>query len=237
MNFELRIAVCDDNSMDLEQTVTEVKRIMLHANMRHTIFRYSSCSDLLTDIQNGEPYHIILLDVMLDGMDGMMLAAELRKAGDQTVIIFISSNREMAMRGYEVSALRYLAKPLAEEKLEEALMCAYNTVKMKKEILLPTSDGQHRIPFSDIQYVEAFDRGTRFVLTEETLETKLKFSEVENILPKASFIQCHRAYIVNISLTKRIRPYAFDMKSGIRVPISRHRYHTVNQQFVDYITN
>ena len=49
----------------------------------------------------------------------------------------MSSNREMAMRGYEVSAARYLAKPL-----REALLYCCKTFCEKKEILLPTSKGQ-----------------------------------------------------------------------------------------------
>ena len=49
----------------------------------------------------------------------------------------MSSNREMAMRGYEVSAARYLAKPL-----REALLYCCKTFCEKKEILLPTSKDQ-----------------------------------------------------------------------------------------------
>lgn len=89
----------------------------------------------------------------------------------------------------------------------------------------------------DIQYVEAYDRGTRFFLTNETVETKLKFGETEALLPKSMFLMCHRAYIVNLALTKNIRQYEFIMKSGTVVPISRHRYNDVNRQFVDFVTD
>lgn len=56
----------------------------------------------------------------MDSLDGIELAAALRKLGDGTAIIFISSNREMALRSYEVSAARYLAKPLQRPQLREA---------------------------------------------------------------------------------------------------------------------
>ena len=104
----------------------------------------------------------------------------------------------------------------------------------KKEILLSTDYGQHRTSFSDIQFVEAFDRGTRFVLSDETVESRLKFSQAEALLPKSSFILCHRAYIVNLAFTKRIRPYEFTMKSGAAVPVSRLRYNEINRQFMDF---
>lgn len=90
----------------------------------------------------------------------------------------------------------------------------------KKEILLPTIRGKHRTSFTDIQYVEAFDRGTRFVLANETVECRLKFNEVEALIPKSSFLLCHRAYMVNLSCIKYIRPYEFSLKSGETVPIA-----------------
>ncbi len=37
-------------------------------------------------------------------------------------LIFTSRNRETALKGYEVEAVRCLAKPVNFEKLEEALM-------------------------------------------------------------------------------------------------------------------
>ena len=89
----------------------------------------------------------------------------------------------------------------------------------------------------DIQYVEAYDRGTRFFLINEAIETKLKFSEAKELLPQTTFIMCHRAYIVNLALTKNIRQYEFVMKSGALVPISRYRYNEVNRQFVDFLTD
>ena len=77
-----------------------------------SVSTYESATALLDAIQGGAQFHILLLDVMMEGLDGMELAAALRELGNSTAIIFISSNREMAMRGYEVSAARYLAKPI-----------------------------------------------------------------------------------------------------------------------------
>ena len=50
---------------------------------------YESATALLTAIQDGAQFHILLLDVMMEGLDGMELAAALRKLGDSTAIIFI----------------------------------------------------------------------------------------------------------------------------------------------------
>ena len=58
----------------------------------------------------------------------------------------------MALRGYDVSAARYLAKPLQTERLREALLYCYKTFCEKKEILLPTEKGQSKLAPSSILY-------------------------------------------------------------------------------------
>lgn len=234
---ELKIAVCDDIQTNCAQIIGMTKQILQDAEILHSVSGYESARRLLTDIQNGAQFHILLLDVMMDEMNGMELAAELRKQQNKVNIIFISSNREMALCGYEVSAVRYLAKPLDEDKLKEALFYCYRIWQEKKEILLPTDKGKHRISFADIQYVEAFNRGTRFVLANETVESRHKFGEVEAMLPSSAFVLCHRAYIVNLSCIKFIRPYEFLLRSGETVPIGKGRYSAIRKKFIDYIAD
>lgn len=235
--YMLSIAVCDDASTDCTCIANMTEQILRSKNVMHRIAEFKSAQELLEAIQNGTQFQILVLDVMMDEMDGMELAALLRQQKNQAAIIFISNNREMAMQGYEVNASRYLAKPVNSEKLQEALFHCCSSQYEKREILLPTGQGQHRTYVSDIQFVEAFDRGTRFVFVDESVETKLKFSEVGAMLPENSFVLCHRAFIANLSFVKRIRHYEFEMKSGVLVPISKHRYSEINKKFLAYITN
>ena len=237
MDNELRIAVVDDLEQDRVQVVEATDAVLDFAKIPHSIDRYADAKALLSAIRSGGKYMLLILDVLMDEMDGMALAKELRDQGNNTAIIFVSTSQEMARRGYQVNAARYLIKPVDREELKEALLYCHEQWQNKKEILLPTINGQHRTSFMDIQYVEAYDRGTRFFLTNETVETKLKFSETEALLPKSTFILCHWAYIVNLALTKNIRQYEFIMKSGAAVPISRYRYNDVNQAFVDFVTD
>ena len=234
---ELCIAVADDTEQDRKQIMELTAAVLNEAGIRYRMDAFMDSDALLNAIRKGRKYHLLLLDVLMGEMDGIALAAALRKDGNNAAIIFISANPELAHRGYRVDASRYLVKPLDREELTEGLMYCYGKWQAKKEILLSTDQGQCRIPFADIQFVEAYDRGTRFVLLNETVETKLKFGEAEALLPKSVFLLCHRAYIVNLGQTRQIKPYEFRMKSGIVVPISRYRYNEVNRKFVDYVTD
>ena len=57
----------------------------------------------------------------MDDLDGIGLATLLRKQKNDTVIVFVSSNKEIALLGYEVSAIRYLIKPIHVDKLHESV--------------------------------------------------------------------------------------------------------------------
>lgn len=237
IDTELKIAIVDDIDSDRMDTMKTTKDILELANIPNSISCYPDGKSLLDDMHTGKKFHLLLLDVLMDEMDGMELAKELRKQGNQTMIVFISISQEMARRGYVVEASRYLVKPLDREELKEALMYCHEKWQTKKEILLPTNQGQYRTSFPDIQFVEAFDRGTRFTLKDKTVETKIKFSEVEGMLPKSTFVLCHRAYIVNLGQAKNICQYEFTMSGGNVVPISRLRYNEVSRKFVEYFTD
>lgn len=234
---QFHIAVCDDLWADRER-IHWITTDLLHSRgIDHSITCYENAETLLADIQNGASFHLLLLDVLMDDMDGMALAKALRDRGDQTMIVFVSISQEMARRGYRVKAQRYLVKPLDKEELLEALLYCHAQWQHKKEILLPTVNGQYRTSFSDIQYVEATERGSRFILTDEAVETKLRISQVEAMLPKSCFVLCHRGNIVNLAMTKRISQREFVMKSGAAIPISRYRHNEVNRLFVNYLTD
>lgn len=73
----------------------------------------------------GGYYHLLLLDIIMPEQDGMALARQLRQQEIKTSLIFISNSREMALKGYEVNAQRYLVKPIDESLLREAFGAAF----------------------------------------------------------------------------------------------------------------
>ena len=54
-------------------------------------------------------------------MDGLETARRIGQHHPALPILLLTSHTELAMEGYEVQAFRFLAKPLRQEKLVEAL--------------------------------------------------------------------------------------------------------------------
>lgn len=233
----LQLAVCDDSQVDLEWISGTAEQILREEGHACNLTKYNGPQDLLRDITAGRQFHILLLDVVMEELTGIELARAIRQIRVDCSVIFVSSNREMALYGYEVAAARYLAKPVSEEKLREALLYCCKHTSRKNEILLPTDHGRHRISISDIEYVEAFDQGTKFVLIDETVFARMTFTEVLALLQGDEFIQCHRAFLVNMAYIKRIGTLIFEMDCGARIPVSKHRSNEVNRKLLDYLAD
>ena len=232
----LRLAICDDEPMDCALVAQMSREILGAEGVEAELSAYPSAAELLRAIRAGRAFHIFLLDVMMEGMDGMELAAALRAGHEDAAIIFISSNREMALRGYEVSALRYLAKPVEREKLREALLYCAASREKKRPLALPTaSGGQSRVDPSAIVYVEAWERGVRLDLGAEKLEAKIPISQFAAMLPEGQFAYCHRTLLVNLAYVRHIRFYELELSSGERLPISKYRYPQFKSEFLGYL--
>ncbi|MBR5819852.1 MAG: response regulator transcription factor [Alistipes sp.] len=65
------------------------------------------------------PFDVIVTDVMMPRMDGFTLAKQLRKAGYQTPILFLTarSATEDVVKGFEVGGNDFLKKPFALDEL------------------------------------------------------------------------------------------------------------------------
>ena len=231
----LRLAICDDEPMDCALVAQMSREILGAEGVEAELSAYPSAAELLRAIHAGRTFHIFLLDVMMEGMDGMELAAALRAGHEDAAIIFISSNREMALRGYEVAAARYLAKPLDREKLREALLYCCAAHARRRALALPTADGQTRVDPSAILYVEAWERGVRLDLGGEKLEAKIPISQIAAMLPEGQFAYCHRTLLVNLACVRHVRYCELELKNGERLPISKYRLAQFKSEFLKYL--
>lgn len=68
-------------------------------------------------------FHLVLLDVMLPGMNGIDLCAERRRAGDRTPVILLTARDDDALRvrGGQAGASAFITKPFAFGELVDTI--------------------------------------------------------------------------------------------------------------------
>jgi len=96
----------------------------------------------------------------------------------------------------------------------------------KSVVTVKTLDGWNPIPFSNVVFLEAKEKKTHVYTDVYCGSHKYSLQEFEYLLPKDSFIRCHRSFIVNVNHIKEIFPdshstFLLAMDNGERVPVSQ----------------
>lgn len=231
-----QIAVCDDDRNDLRRATQLTQHAMEQAGIPCAIATYDSGALLLGAIQGDKKFDLLLLDVRMAEPDGMTLAAALKHQPARPDVVFISADRDMALQGYRVDAKRYLAKPLDLKELQEALLYCYHEAEgrtgNKTDLLLPTAGGEVRIPVREIRYAETWGRATRISLSSGYLETRLRLSELADLLPE-QFIYCHRTTLVNLDYVRRMSQGELELLGGGTLLVSRYRVAEIRRKLLD----
>ncbi|WP_071393006.1 LytTR family DNA-binding domain-containing protein [Bacillus tuaregi] len=114
-----------------------------------------------------------------------------------------------------------------EGQLEGTVTAIYPALSDGKSVVtVKTCDGWIPIPFAKVVYLEAKDKKTTVYSGKVTGIHKNSLQEFEYLLPKDSFIRCHRSFIVNVNHIEAIYPdthstFVLAMDNGERVPVSQ----------------
>lgn len=231
-----RVAVCDDEALDLGAMAALAGVLLREAGVEHTLSRFRSAAGLLDARGRGAAWDLILLDIMMQGQDGIALAEDLRRAGDETDLIFITSSPEYALAGYRAYPVSYLLKPLSREKLSPVLTrCLRRRQKLPCLVLEALQGGKYTIPLGDIRYLEVFRRELVVHCGDRTLSCAGPLSAVLDTLPEAGFYRCHRSFVVNLAHVSGIQKYRFLLRNGGEVPIAMRPYRQAQARWLAFL--
>jgi two-component system LytT family response regulator len=189
---------------------------------------------------------VLLLDVQMPKLDGFDV---LELVGRDVPVVFVTAYDEFALRAFAVHAVDYLLKPVARERLAEALDRARarraapppnpNVTAIRAAARPPGApvervvirDGAqvHVVAVEKIDFVEAQDDYVAFRVGGKTLLKEQTLGDLEGQLDARRFVRIHRSYLLNIERLARVELYAKDSRiailgDGTKLPVSRTGY-------------
>jgi DNA-binding LytR/AlgR family response regulator len=219
-----RVAICDDEATALQLNTMLTEKLLTEEGISYELRSFDDIQDMAdTLMRPGQPYDLLITDILASGINGIEAAEKLRSIGEKLDIIFISSTAEYALEGYRVQALRYLKKPVDVEQLREALLISYRKTAQKEGLSLTCEGKLYNIRYDEIVYAESQARDVELTLKDRRLVTHMKISDLEKLLPD-QFFRCHRSYIVNLLEVETIERYQATMKNEDYIPISQQLY-------------
>lgn len=227
--MKLKIAVCDDMPMLLELTKEAIQKL----RPEYEVDTYGSGVELLG---KDKAYDIIFLDIEMPDMNGLEVAARLRKGGYQGLIIILTGDTGYMPKADKVKIFRYLTKPLDPEKLKEAITSAENQKKEEELVPIKKDFFTYLIRRDDIIYLEYKRNNTYIKTVHEIIEIKKPLKDWLKILGTKHFCQVHRSYIVPLFRVNKIENLSIHMNNtDEKIPISRFKEKKVKKAYFDYI--
>lgn len=229
----IRLAICDDDAEQLQYLKNLVSGWARRQEFTVQVHAFPSAEAFLFAYEQDSAYHILLLDIEMGEISGMELAKRIRKEDGRAEILFITSHFEFISEGYEVDALHYLTKPVAEDKLCAVLSKALDRLHAEPPSLVIRCQGETiKLYETDIRYVESFLHYISIHTSRGEYRRKESISSFEKRLSD-DFFRIHRSYLVSLKSVIRISRTDVTLEGGIRLPLSRGKYDAVNRAFIE----
>lgn len=233
----MRICFCDDEASTRSQFERMAAAWAEQRGEAAELQLYNSAEQLLFEVGQPEAqelaFDLILLDIQMGGMDGITLARQLRAQDKRVTLAFLTAAREYVFEGYEVQAVRYLLKPMQQEKVFELLDLARQNLQEQPSLILNCADEKKKLYLSQIAAIEAQGYYLIFHTTTGQLQQKASLSSLAGHLGD-SFVMSHRSFYVNLAHLLRISRTECTLDTGLTVPVSRGAYKNLNEQFILY---
>ncbi|MBD5524747.1 MAG: response regulator transcription factor [Lachnospiraceae bacterium] len=229
----MRIAICDDDVRGRERIRTLLEKEFSQAQTRE----FDSGMKLLENVEEGWQPDIVLLDIAMEGMDGMETARRLKERSD-AILIFVTGVKEQVFQAFDVGAFHYLMKPVDHNKMTDVLKRAAQEVEKRQaapRYLLIKSEGSHRrVPVEDILYVE--NSGRKVILHMKTgcLEYYERMNHLEEVLGEG-FYRCHRGYLVALSAVDGYDHDSIIVGNGEKIYLAKQKYSEFVKLYCKYL--
>jgi len=239
-----RVAICDDEDKQRELVRSILIALSMKANIEFEIELFSSGEQLVAHYERNEtPFHILILDVEMGGINGIQTARKLRSLNHlDEQIVFLTSYPEYMVESFDVMTFQYLIKPIAPEVLEEKIikLCQYFQALDKKFIVIKSGYDEVVLKYDDIIGIEAAKSLTiksklHVITSAQTYETKGIIADYASALKDSNFLQIHRSIIINLLHVKKFASGSVLMSNGLELPIGRSKIKEVKDFYTKFM--
>mgnify|MGYP001623118526 CR=1 FL=1 len=232
----MRIAVCDDNSIELaniKKWIKNYSQIHLESDIKDIIC-FTSSLQMWFEIQENDIADIYILDVDIPKMNGFELAEKIRKRKSASIIIFLTAHTELAYKGYQYQAFRYVRKLNLEKELTEALDSGIAYLKEKRKVIsIQHYSDCFQLLYEEIMYVNCYSHQLK-IHTESfgIISEKRSLRELFKDLNDDRFQYIDRSCFVNLDFVIAIDKNGVTLKDGQKLSVSRRLFPSVKSSVI-----
>lgn len=228
----MRALIVDD-----ERLARQELRRLLAAHPDMSVAAEARNADEAEDLLERLEPDLLFLDIQMPGRSGL---AMLEHCLNPPQTILTTAFDQYALRGFELNAVDYLLKPIAPDRLSEALRrvrsraeppptgeAAASPTRLLERVFVRDGERCWLIPVEDIRLLQSEGNYTRVFFENHQPLIPRSLAQVEPRLDPALFFRANRAQVVNLRSVAGIEPegdgYLVALRDGPEVAISRRQ--------------
>lgn len=216
----MKIAVCDDEKYILHKLEKILKEYP--GESVQAVF-FESGEALLEAVEN---FDVMLLDIDMEGMNGIQAAEQIRRRDKKVRIIYLTNYTDYSLSAFKVHAFAYILKNEDWEQVKKEIYKQLDEVTfyLKKEpaqeLEFLTEQGHITLPCREILYFEYQSRKVRMVTGRGEYNLKKKITDVASEMKKWDFGVPHKSFVVNLYQIRSIKGNDICLSDGTLLPLS-----------------
>lgn len=224
----IKIGICDDELAIHNQ----VKKYILDKDFgeKIEIVSFLNGADLL---EYGDTIDILLLDIVMPEIDGIDVGRLVSRQKNAPKIIMLTSMRERFKEAFEISAYRFVTKPIVQSELIQAILDAVKTFVGNSTVEVYRDSRKYGFQQKQIVYISKVQSRTEVIIGEKAYQSMYSLEEWEAALDERIFFRVHKSYIVNFSYIDRIEDKIY-LTSEEVLPVAKRRKNALMQRYIQY---
>jgi DNA-binding LytR/AlgR family response regulator len=234
----IKIALCDDMELEREDIKNKLNRFQKENDMLMRIDEYSSGEELLKFY--GNQYDLIIMDVEMEGINGIEVARQIRENDLLVVLFFSTRHKQYAYDSFSVDAAGYVLKTETYSIFAERLKRAVSKmVKRQKGIEISFGREKRFVELRQILYVTYYNHCNIIRLIDGMYEkSKDSFKSILEKDTEGVLIKINRNMAVNVLWIDECVDGVIKLKSIKReFEVARRKRRYIEELYLEYCRN
>lgn len=234
----MNIALCEDQIKDMEEIKIVLRNTTARMQLDVNTDFFHSGEELIRAIENGHHYSLLLLDIFLGGINGIQTAYKIRFLMPEVHIAFMTVSHEHAVDAFDLNAVHYMIKPIAERQMRECLERFLTREGLPIKALTIKSDSKtYTFMLSNVQKIQSRNKGIDVYLQngKKTCHIPISFKRAEEQLDPRLFLKISRGLIVQMPHILCIERETCRLRDGTEAIISRRERAAIRKKYNDYL--
>lgn len=236
-NFNVRIAICDDNKKDILLLNKYVKACLDEKQVDYKLDCYISGNSLLL---SNHYYDIVFLDIEMDEINGIQLGKLICEKNMLTRIIYVTSYNNYLKDAFQIHAFMYINKPISYSLIENTLkdcLKYFQEQSRKNMVTFSTEGNVINLDARIILYFEYTERKIKIVTNKNEYYFRGVLKSIYEEIKRFNFEMPHNAFLVNFLYIEKIKGYNIYLKNNVVIPISQKKIEQFKNDYYEFLHN